>query len=168
MDEKIFDKMSVMMYDDLATLTEGVISTAIESGKKITPIYFYDAYRALDELNEALDDVLEYIGGNFDFQYPKNQTFPFASPEAKWVKVMNDHLEQATQKTRAFLLELGSIYCMDEKSRFLLSPMERFYSRDGYHRMMKNDYQGDKIEQEPLIFIRTVLLMPEFDQPIDK
>jgi len=37
MDRKISDEISVMMYDDLATLAEGVISTAIESGKKITP-----------------------------------------------------------------------------------------------------------------------------------
>jgi len=168
MDRKISDEISVMMYDDLATLAEGVISTAIESGKKITPIYFYDAYRALDELDEALYDVVDYISGNFDFEYPKNQTFTFASPEAKWLKVMNDYLEQATQKIRSFLLKLGSIYCVDERSRFLLSPMERFHRRDGYHRMIKDDYQGDKVEQEPLIFTRTVLLMPEFDQPIDK
>jgi len=168
MNERKSDEMSVMMYDDLATLTEGVISTAIESGKKITPIYFYDAYRALDELDEALYDVVDYISGNFDFEYPKNQTFPFVSPEAKWLKVMNDYLEQATQKIRSFLLKLGSIYCVDERSRFLLSPMERFHSRDGYHRMIKDDYQGDKVEQEPLIFTRTLLLMAEFNQPIDK
>jgi len=37
MNERKSDEMSVMMYDDLATLAEGVISTAIESGKKITP-----------------------------------------------------------------------------------------------------------------------------------
>jgi hypothetical protein len=168
MDRKISDEISVMMYDDLATLAEGVISTAIESGKKITPIYFYDAYRALDELDEAIYDVVVYISGNFDFEYPKNQIFPFVSPEAKWLKVMNDHLEQATQKTRSFLLKLGSIYCMDERLRFVMSPMERFYSPDGYHWMIRDDYQGDKIEQESLIFTRTILLMLEFDQPIDK
>lgn len=166
-DTLIDGDMSLMLYDDLATLAEGVVSVAIESGKKITPIYFYDAYRALDELDEALYDVVTYIGGNFDFKYPEKQTFTFASPEAKWFKVMNDHLEQATQKIRAFLLKLGSIYYMDEKSRFLLSPIDHFASSNGYFPMIKNNYQGDKIEQESLIFTRTVLLMPERDQPIN-
>jgi len=91
MNERKSDEMSVMMYDDLATLTEGVISTAIESGKKITPIYFYDAYRALDELDEALYDVVTYFRGNFDFSYPENKTFQFTSSETKWLKVMNNH-----------------------------------------------------------------------------
>lgn len=168
MDEKIFDKMTVMMYDDLATLTEGVISTAIESGEKITPIYFYDAYRALDELDEALYDVITYFRGDFDFSYPENKTFQFTSSEAKWLKVMNNHLEYAAQKIRAFLLKLGSMYCVDERSRFLLSPMGRFHSPDGYRWMIRDDYQGDKIEQESLVFTRTVLLMPEFDQSINK
>lgn len=81
---------------------------------------------------------------------------------------MNEHLKQANQKIRAFLLKLGSIYCMDERSRFLLSPMGRFHSTDGYHWMIRDDYQGDKIEEGSLIFTRTVLLMPEFDQLIDK
>ncbi|MDO9267088.1 MAG: hypothetical protein Q7U00_08420 [Sulfurimonas sp.] len=165
MDEKISNEMSVMMYDDLATLAEGVISTAIESGKKITPIYFYDAYRALDELDEALYDVVVYISGNLDFEYPKNQTFTFASPEAKWFYIISEHLEKATRKTKAFLLELGSIYCMDERSRFVMSPICRFAS--DYFPMIRNDYQGDKIEEGSLLFTRTVLLMPELDQPID-